>query len=287
MQAGTYFPKVRRMLLFLAPLNLIHICPASTLLHCTLLLPLCLLLRSLLKFWSVGFTDEVHLGESFRAKDFGLECLRDVQRLSWILHIGSVSACLSSSVQSMKTSAAPYPGIRNPIVVYLMSRKQRVSPFYRIAHTSSTLLLHFCYHSFWTFCLAVRQPGDAHKSTFPQICNHSWTRRTSILEDAIFHRMNWCKFLWGNPCRAIETFNDWESCLWDFWFSMHFLSFCCMKELGEGFGCVNFARLWISWRKLQLSPLEHCPLVFHCQQSPRVLCPRCFVPWFLTTAFLS
>ena len=32
-QAGTYFPKVRRMLLFLAPLNLIHFWPASTLLH--------------------------------------------------------------------------------------------------------------------------------------------------------------------------------------------------------------------------------------------------------------
>ena len=39
----------------------------------------------------------------------------------------------------MKTSAAPYPGIRNPIVVYLMNkRKQRVSPFYDAAHASST-----------------------------------------------------------------------------------------------------------------------------------------------------
>ena len=37
-----------------------------------------------------------------------------------------VSACLSSSVKSMKTSAAPYPGIHNPIVVYLMSCTQQV-----------------------------------------------------------------------------------------------------------------------------------------------------------------
>ena len=66
-----------------------------------------------------------------------------------------------------------------------------------------------------------------------------------------------------------------------------FLSFCRVEELGERFGCVVFARLLISWRKLQLSPLEHCPLAFHCQQSPRVLCSRCFVPWFLTTAFVS
>ena len=28
-----------------------------------------------------GYADEVHLGKSFRAKDFGLECQRDVQRL--------------------------------------------------------------------------------------------------------------------------------------------------------------------------------------------------------------
>ena len=58
--------------------------------------------------------------------------LRDVQRLLWILHVGwSVSGCLSSSVKSMKTSTAPYSGKRNPIIVYLMSRMQRVPPFYR------------------------------------------------------------------------------------------------------------------------------------------------------------
>ena len=37
------------------------------------------------------------------------------------------------------------------------------------------------------------------------------------------------------------------------------------------FGCVDFARLLISYRKLQLSPFEHCPLAFHCQQSPGLL----------------
>ena len=33
-----------------------------------------------------------------------------------------------------------------------------------------------------------------------------------------------------------------------------------------------------SCRKLQMSPFEHCPLAFHCQQSPRLLCSRCSVP---------
>ena len=146
--------------------------------------------------------------------------------------------------------------------------------------------MHFCHHSFWTFCWAVLQPGDAHKSTFHQICIHSRICGTSIMEDATFHRMNWCKVLWSNPCRAIDTF-------YHSGFSLRlrvpdaFRSLCCMKEFGDGFGCVTFPRFLISWQKLQLSPLIHCPLDSHCQQSPRILCPRCFVPWFLTTAFLS
>ena len=45
------------------------------------LLPLCLAETGpqILERW--GYADEVHLGKSFRAMDFGLECQRDVQRL--------------------------------------------------------------------------------------------------------------------------------------------------------------------------------------------------------------
>ena len=34
------------------------------------------------------------------------------------------------------------------------------------------------------------------RALFTKICIHSWTCRNSIREDATFHRMNWCKFLW-------------------------------------------------------------------------------------------
>ena len=47
-----------------------------------------------------------------------------------------------------------------------------------------------------------------------------------------------------------------------------------MKAFGDGFDCVIFPRLSMSWRKLQLSPFEHYPLDSHCQQSPRILCIR-------------
>ena len=66
-----------------------------------------------------------------------------------------------------------------------------------------------------------------------------------------------------------------------------FRSLCCMKEFGDAFDGELLPRLLTSWRKLQLSPFTHCPLVSHYQQSPKFLCTRCFVPWFLTTAVFS
>ena len=74
--------------------------------------------------------------------------------------------------------------------------------------------------------------------------------------------------------------------LWNFGFSTHF-SHSVHEEIGDGFDYVILPRWSMSWRKLQLSHSTHCPLVSHCYQSPRILCTRCFVPWFLTTAFFS
>ena len=105
----------------------------------------------ILEHW--GYADEDHLGKSFQAMDFGLKCQRDVRRLLWISHVGSVSACLSSSAKSMKTSAAPCPEIRKTTVVYLMSKRpKQVSLFFDAAHSFSSWPLHFCHHSFCTFC---------------------------------------------------------------------------------------------------------------------------------------
>ena len=63
------------MLLFDAPSILTHFWPASTLLHghITLAIP-CLPETDpqILEHW--GYADEDHLGKSFQAIDFGLEC---------------------------------------------------------------------------------------------------------------------------------------------------------------------------------------------------------------------
>ena len=74
MQARTYFPKLRRMLLFDAPLILTHFWPASTLLRGHLSLVTLSPPETdpqILERW--GNADEVHLGKCIRAKDFGLE----------------------------------------------------------------------------------------------------------------------------------------------------------------------------------------------------------------------
>ena len=79
--AGSYlFPKVRRMLIFDAPLILTHFWPASTLLRGHLALAILSPLETdpqILERW--GYADEVHLGKYIRANDFGLEFWCDVQ----------------------------------------------------------------------------------------------------------------------------------------------------------------------------------------------------------------
>ena len=74
MQAGTYFPKVRRMLLCFSPLILTHFWPARTLLRGHLALATLSPPETdpqILERW--GYAHEVHLGKYIRAKDFGLE----------------------------------------------------------------------------------------------------------------------------------------------------------------------------------------------------------------------
>ena len=73
-QASTHFPKVRRMLLFLAPLIQTHFWPTSTLLRGHLALTTLSPPETdpqILERW--GHADEVLVGKSFRAKDFSLE----------------------------------------------------------------------------------------------------------------------------------------------------------------------------------------------------------------------
>ena len=77
-QAGTNFPKVRRMLFYLSPLFFGYFWPTSMLLRWHIALATLSLPETdpqILERW--GYADEDHLGKSFQAMGFGLECQRD------------------------------------------------------------------------------------------------------------------------------------------------------------------------------------------------------------------
>ena len=70
------------MLLYFSLLFFGHFWPASTLLRGQLALATLSPPETdpqILEHW--GYAEQDHLGKSIRAKDFGLECQRDVQRL--------------------------------------------------------------------------------------------------------------------------------------------------------------------------------------------------------------
>ena len=70
------------MLFYVSPLICGYFWPASTLLHGHIALATLSLPETdpqILEHW--GFAHEVQIGKSFRAKDFGLDFLRDVRRL--------------------------------------------------------------------------------------------------------------------------------------------------------------------------------------------------------------
>ena len=167
MQAGTYFPKVRRMLLFHAPSILTLFWPASTLLRGHLALATLSPLEidpQILERWAtlMRFTWANISERRILSRILVSRAIAFVNFTRWIGFGMSVS-CLE---------------IHNPIVVRSMIDVQKVlvsthdhdsylvAPIFRdfchgwqqvaihflANHSSSTWLLHSCHHSFWTFC---------------------------------------------------------------------------------------------------------------------------------------
>ena len=131
-QANTNSPKVRRMLCYVSPIISVYILPFSTLLHGHIALAIPSLLETdpqILEHWItlMRITWANHSKRWILISNVSMtyDGFCEFNTSDWF------SVCLSSSAKSIKTSAAPYPEIRNPTVVY-----------------SSTWPLHFCHHSF-------------------------------------------------------------------------------------------------------------------------------------------
>ena len=82
--------------------------------------------------------------------------------------------------------------------------------FYRAGHTSSTWLLHFIIlfgpfrRLFINLTMCIRALFSKSTTTLGLVEQAFWRVPP-------FHKMSYCKFLWRNPCRAIETFYHWDS----------------------------------------------------------------------------
>ena len=93
--------------------------------------------------------------------------------------------------------------------------------------------------------------------------------------------MTWCKFLWvilARPSRYSTTGTSSSGTSGSRCFSLILLHERIRRRIRL---CQLFPRLLISWRRLQLFPLGHCPLDSHCQRSPRILRPTLFCPMIL------
>ena len=168
----------------------------------TLLLQLCLLLRPILKFWSVGATlmrltwakkseRRILVSNSSATRN----SLRELHTLDWLPHV-----CALSKNRLRRRHVLKYT---TPIVVHQMVTRFPRSIVTLVGNRSSFFPITFLQKShstfvifrFWTFSSAVHQPDDVRMSTFLQTDNHFWSCRTSILEGAISHKMSYCKFL--------------------------------------------------------------------------------------------
>ena len=271
-KVDTNSPKVRRMLFYVSPLvsgYILAIFHAAS--RASSLLPFRLFLRPILKFWSIGVALIRITWWNYSKRWFSVSNVG----VTW--H-GFGELNTSDWLQYVWASPQNRWRLRR---LHIMKYATQLSCILQYCHsTFGTILFRLLARLFINLVVCIR-------ALFPKFASIFQTCGTSTPEDAISHRMELCKFLWGNPCTAVEPFSHLDFCLLGLLVLDAFFTFCCVEDLGGGFGCVDFARLSLSCRQLHLSPFEHYPLAFHCQQSPRLLCSHCFALWFLTTALVS
>ena len=164
---------VRRMLLNFASLISGCFWPASTLLrgHIVLAIPSP---PETVNFWSIGVTLLRITWANYSKR--------------WIL-VSNVSMTYDGLGELNTSDWFPY-------VWALSQNRWRLSSTFQHSHCTFVTIL------FGPFARLFNNLTKCIRALFPKICILLLTCRTSILEDAISHRVIWCKFLWRNPCKS-------------------------------------------------------------------------------------
>ena len=229
----------------------------------TLLLPFCLLLRSIFKFGNFGDTlmrsTWANICERLiLLSNLSVTCnsFSEFQTLDWfLLHVWALPQDRLRQLHVVRSMIG---------VQVLVSTHDKYHVWHRVSQVFRDFLsrLTTSCHTLSCKSFSFSMPTALSSSFFLDLlhgCSSTWrcayehfskTATTLGLVEQAFWRMppftewNWFKFLWSNLCRTIETFYH-----WDFLLGLRlldaFLSFCCMKELGDGFGCVIFEH-WLT-----------------------------------------
>ena len=196
-RAGTYFPKEKRMLFYLSPLIFWIFWPTSTLLrgHLALAIPsLPVADPQILEHWVYadgGSPGQIIPSDRFWSRMFAW---RTTALVNLTHRIGFRMFELFRKIDEDFVGSISW------------NTQPQLSCNFQHCHcTFVTILFRLFARLFINLAMRTRAP-------FPNL--HLFlVCRTSTLEDAIFHRMEWCKFLWGNPCTAVETFFHLGFCL--------------------------------------------------------------------------
>ena len=142
------------------------------------LLPFRFFLRPILKFlehW--GYADEDHLGKSFQTMDSGLECQHDVTRFWNRTH--QIGFRMSELFRKVDENLG----------LHILTCATQLSCKFQFCHCTLVTILFIPFaRPFVNLAVCIR-------ALFPKPASISGLVE-HILEDAIFHRMKWCKFLW-------------------------------------------------------------------------------------------
>ena len=245
MQASTYFPMVRRMLLFDAPLILTHFWPASTLLRGHLALATLSPPENdpqNLERW--GYAHEVHLdkcnrGEGFwsrilvwraiafvnftRRIGFGMSVpfrenrLRRRHVLKYATQLPCIRRLTFRWMLSQNFLSLLFPGFPGRFVTFIGDRLSFLAISF-LQHCRQ----HFCHHSFWTLSRLFINLAMCIRALFPKP-----TTTLGLPELAFWRVPLFTEWVISSSSKAIlarpsRRSTRWDFCLWDFGFSMIF-----------------------------------------------------------------
>ena len=180
-------------------LNLTHFWPASALLR-TLFLPLCLLLRAIPKFWSLGATLMRFVMANIDKRrilvsNFGVtyNSLFEFHTLDWLRRVGALPEKRLQQLHVLKHttqmpcvrwSMSSRSSFQLMVGVTILVKSHQTFEIYVKLHNKLQYIfvpIILLQHDYCTFLIL-------YESTSPQICNHSLSCRTSILEGAILKK---------------------------------------------------------------------------------------------------